>query len=762
MPDTPAAGAASSSAPPPPASTRPPAKPPAPEPKDLLREWADTIVFVVVLVLLLKSFVAEAFVIPSGSMATTLLGDHRLIECEKCRTSFTVNAHKEGVSHDHAMCPSCRHIMHWQVDPAWPQRFVYVLIMAGFGLIFVVQGVYMWFAPLEPAQSPPNTSGSPSAPSSALPAVPWLKWGSWQATAVGALLVGGAVGLYAWLHDPNELHGGEKVLVSKYQYALATPQRWDVAVFKFPGYPEEEGPPRPPRLGMGLMRDPQGPQEDYQALNYIKRIVGLPGEVLIIGRGDVALETVDPATGKERRDILRKPAEKMLAMRRPVYNNERQARDLGPAYQRWRTTDPQAGWTTEDGKEFRTNGAASASLRYQHVLRPLPPLAQLHDLHAFLESPLNEAAVQALAPPEVRGLLSDTADDAQYLFKETLALADNLASPDQLKQRVQTLKQRADRAKNRLPRLQDALRQGLEGRQPPPGFGGVESLQKALDSLSREFDAFLDLAIQPPPQLITDVLSYNLGFTFGHGGAQQLLSELRHAHWVGDLMFEFEIDVTQPSGELVLDLIEGPDVCRAIFNLQTGECVLQVERAGVLLPLEGNKARTALKGTGSSKKHHVRFANVDDRLMVWVDDDLPWRNGVDYPSPAPEAYGPGAGDLRPIGIEARNAAVAVRHLQVWRDVYYTRTVSPDVSWDLQSPSELYIKLSRIDEETSRTYSNDRGQRYSVPREHYFALGDNSTHSKDSRDRFRVHERYLLGKAVFVYWPWRWERFGMIR
>src|SRR5271156_3648874 len=43
-----------------------------PEQKDAFREIVETVVFVVVLVLLLKAFIAEAFVIPTGSMATTL------------------------------------------------------------------------------------------------------------------------------------------------------------------------------------------------------------------------------------------------------------------------------------------------------------------------------------------------------------------------------------------------------------------------------------------------------------------------------------------------------------------------------------------------------------------------------------------------------------------------------------------------------------------------------------------------------------------
>jgi Signal peptidase, peptidase S26 len=65
------------------------------ETKDSVREVVETIVFVVVLVLLLKTFLAEAFVIPTGSMATTLLGYHREVTCQKCGYPFLVNASKQ-------------------------------------------------------------------------------------------------------------------------------------------------------------------------------------------------------------------------------------------------------------------------------------------------------------------------------------------------------------------------------------------------------------------------------------------------------------------------------------------------------------------------------------------------------------------------------------------------------------------------------------------------------------------------------------------
>src|SRR5262245_3362388 len=56
-----------------------------------LREIVETVVFVVVLVLLLKSFIAEAFVIPTGSMADTLWGYQKVIVCPQCGYEFPLN-----------------------------------------------------------------------------------------------------------------------------------------------------------------------------------------------------------------------------------------------------------------------------------------------------------------------------------------------------------------------------------------------------------------------------------------------------------------------------------------------------------------------------------------------------------------------------------------------------------------------------------------------------------------------------------------------
>src|SRR5712692_6971988 len=83
------------------------ARPSAPEVKDTWREVVETIVFVVVLVLLLKSFTAEAFVIPTGSMAETLWGYQKLVTCPECTYEFPVNCSSEVEEKPPRMVTSC-------------------------------------------------------------------------------------------------------------------------------------------------------------------------------------------------------------------------------------------------------------------------------------------------------------------------------------------------------------------------------------------------------------------------------------------------------------------------------------------------------------------------------------------------------------------------------------------------------------------------------------------------------------------------------
>jgi signal peptidase I len=284
------------------------------EAKDSPREIVETVVFVVVLVLLLKSFVAEAFVIPTGSMAETLWGYQKVVQCPECHYSFPVNCSSEvepprgsePIRVVGCICPNCR----YPID----------------------------FANENERARVQKTGWKEPAPST-----------------------------------------GDRVLVAKflYDFPQRRPERQDVVVFKYP----------------------EGPQENFIPKNYIKRLVGLPGETVGIYYGDLYyVEGVDyegqPLPDKRedlwkreymyedakpaqdfwkngKFQIIRKPPAIMLAERRIVYDNDHQNR----AYpRRWEAES--SAWqpdNTDEPRRFQhpdRPGGGTDWLRYRHVLEP--------------------------------------------------------------------------------------------------------------------------------------------------------------------------------------------------------------------------------------------------------------------------------------------------------------------------------------------------------------------------------------------------------
>jgi signal peptidase I len=313
-------------------------KPKKPHPKrDSMRELAETVVFVVILVLMLKLFVVEAFVIPTGSMAETLYGYHKETQCEQCGFQFDVNASCEmeasqGRSRSPVAgycCPNCRFTGTYPV-----QRFG-----SGSNSFYLTE------------QNRPTT---------------WFERRM--------------IDLFG-----NNNTGGDRVLVHK---VMGPEDRGSIVVFKYP----------------------VSPQENQTAQNYIKRCIAFGGETVAIHRGELfftrklkypASEYPHPSNPKDlwMREysqfgptppatdlfeankkagfpegdgfqLFRKPDELVMAMRRVVYNNDFQPKDLPglgvPA--RWTTLDD--GWQANSDpypKTFKHTGAAAGTLRYQHI-----------------------------------------------------------------------------------------------------------------------------------------------------------------------------------------------------------------------------------------------------------------------------------------------------------------------------------------------------------------------------------------------------------
>src|SRR5438094_4168473 len=88
-------------------------------PHDSVRETIESIVIAFVLAFLFRTFEAEAFVIPTGSMAPTLMGRHKDVVCPKCGYRYQVSASEEESEDPRRQtsdclagkCPMCQYVL---------------------------------------------------------------------------------------------------------------------------------------------------------------------------------------------------------------------------------------------------------------------------------------------------------------------------------------------------------------------------------------------------------------------------------------------------------------------------------------------------------------------------------------------------------------------------------------------------------------------------------------------------------------------------
>ena len=176
-------------------------------------------------------------------------------------------------------------------------------------------------------------------------------------------------------------------------------------------------------------------------------------------------------------------------------------------------------------------------------------------------------------------------------------------------------------------------------------------------------------------QIVTDFCGYNAySGTLGshdHGAGY---------YWVGDLTLNCQVHVEDAGeGELLLELNEGPRRYRCRFDLATGEATLfypdaQSRDETEIVTL--GTAQTSVNGPGT---YELSFANVDNRLCLWVNDELidfgtddKGRPNAEYPpfGGIGIRQAPNDRDLIPVGIAAKGATVEVSHLKIQRDIYY--------------------------------------------------------------------------------------------
>src|SRR5687768_2854613 len=272
---------------------------PAPGSDGSVKETIESIIVAFILAFIFRGFVVEAFVIPTGSMAPTLLGAHMRFDCPDCGWRFDVNYASETGDADDVSIPSHAVI---------PQRVT------------------------ERDASAPNGTRTTTRLVNRVLSIHCPNCGYKLPRA-----------------DPNDpindatappVRYGDRILVLKYLYLLSEPQRWDVVVFKSPYQPEKY---------------------DY-GQNYIKRLIGKPGEAVYILDGDIYVG--EPDAPADQFVVQTKPDHVQDALWRIVYDNDYQPRGRGVWVQPWKTAPGENGWDTA-GRDFRfDNMQAAATLRF--------------------------------------------------------------------------------------------------------------------------------------------------------------------------------------------------------------------------------------------------------------------------------------------------------------------------------------------------------------------------------------------------------------
>lgn len=255
----------------------------------------------------------------------------------------------------------------------------------------------------------------------------------------------------------------------------------------------------------------------------------------------------------------------------------------------------------------------------------------------------------------------------------------------------------------------------------------------------------------PTPKLISDYCGYNQTSTADDSPRLSTPG----VYWVGDLTIGLSVDVAEAgeNGELLLELTEGVRNYQCRVELKTGKVTLEyfdqvLDQQKVL-----DEVTTSLSGPGS---YQLQFANVDDRLCLWIDGKLiPFPAKGEYEAPATRL--PTNGDLAPVGIAVTDAELTVSHLKLTRDIYY------------RAEQSMYGRGQIASERTQLRFALDEPERYGelyLEHEHFvefpqlkddefFVLGDNSPASLDSRlweSTNAVPRHAMLGKAFFIYWP----------
>jgi signal peptidase I len=640
------------------------------------RETVESIVIAFVLAFLFRTFEAEAFVIPTGSMAPTLMGRHKDVDCTQCGHRFQVTASEEESE---------------QAMDARAQGGAQAA--AGYQCVGGVCPMCRYTMPMA-ANLPNSVLASYPAPQVA----------------------------------NHRSYNGDRILVNKYVYAFNDPERWDIVVFHYPG--------------------------DAQ-MNYIKRLVGLPGETLRIYQGDLFVKNGSGGSDGDFQ-IERKAADKVLAMRQLVHDTDFDPAALYTAGWPLRWSGPESGqgaWKLDsqvDGQtvrqRFSIDGAADdlAWIRYHNRVPDYQAWRQL--LLAQRRAPEQGGGV--IFPPSERDrwrpqlVMDFNAYNTAVKRKQMLDTGSLVTDPTKLGVHwVGDLMIEADievqEARGEL--VLDLVEGGQH-------FTSTINLENGVAKLSAgEIDGYAPTA----QTVVTGPGSYRIGFA--NVDDQLFLFVKKHSAWFSELT-SADLVVFEGGTEYEADTVFGNrnQILPKTSELDPGDLApAGVGARGAILNVTRLQMWRDIYYIADSSNHNLtRFSNL-------ISDFDPQVLERAFMETLPFEV---VKRLR-LGQRPTDESLAALPIEI-----------ADSLLNGGHPTAALLKVLPGSPKLWDLFAGRRHEDFQLGKDQFFVMGDNSPESSDARLWRGEHapsggrpggeyleRRLLIGKALCVYWPHSWNR-----
>jgi len=187
--------------------------------------------------------------------------------------------------------------------------------------------------------------------------------------------------------------------------------------------------------------------------------------------------------------------------------------------------------------------------------------------------------------------------------------------------------------------------------------------------------------------------------------------------YAGDVRVRFDVAVER-AGTLTVQLMEHGRPHRLVLGPDESYATITTTKKEHRFPLPVR--------VEDGQEFSVSFANVDNTLLIDIDGDLDVSEEIEFPDATSQPEDPSifesGHDVHRIELQAEQLKATLADVRIDRDVCYS--------------------ASRTD--------NDPLAVWKIPEGHYFALGDNTDHSKDSRKWTVAEANFGNGDVI------RWE------